>query len=132
MEIFAPLEGGLAFGAGLLKLLLESISALCVAIGLGRTIQLAFSLPRRSRHAPFLELRLTFGQWLALALEFQLSADIVATTISPSNSALIQLAAIAIIRTFLNYFLSKELETEAEFKQKSQQPFPSQPIEEGR
>lgn len=132
MEVFAPLEGSLAFRAGLLKLLLESISALCVVIGLVRTMQLAFSLPRRSRHAPFLELRLIFGQWLALALEFQLGADIVATTISPTTKALIELAAIAVIRTFLNYFLSKELETEAEFKQKSQQPFPSQPVEESR
>jgi uncharacterized membrane protein len=52
--------------------------------------------------------------WLALALEFQLAADILSTTISPSLEALGKLAIIAVIRTFLNYFLTKELETEAE------------------
>ena len=50
--------------------------------------------------------------WLSLALEFQLGADIVGTTVAPSLQALGNLALIAIIRTFLNYFLSKELEAE--------------------
>jgi len=57
---------------------------------------------------------LTFGLWLALALEFQLAADILSTTVSPSFEALGKLALIAVIRTFLNYFLNKELETESE------------------
>ena len=61
----------------------------------------------------FNEIRLTFGMWLALALEFQLAADILSTTISPSFEALGRLALIAMIRTFLNYFLSKELENES-------------------
>ncbi|MFB6276355.1 MAG: DUF1622 domain-containing protein, partial [Halothece sp.] len=60
----------------------------------------------------FIQIRLTFGMWLALALEFQLGADILTTTMSPSLDALIQLAVIAVIRTFLNYFLNKELEGE--------------------
>lgn len=130
MEIVEYLEGGLAFGAGVLKILLECISAFCVAVGLMRTIRLAFSLPRRSRPTLFVEIRLTFGQWLALALEFQLGADILATTISPTTEALIKLAAIALIRTFLNYFLNKELETEADLKEKSKQPYPSMTVEE--
>jgi uncharacterized membrane protein len=54
-------------------------------------------------------LRLKFGGWLALALEFQLASDIIKTTVAPSYENLIQLGAIAVIRTFLNYFLSKEL-----------------------
>jgi len=45
----------------------------------------------------------------------------VATTVTPTIEALAQLALIAIIRTFLNYFLSKELETElAREKEQSQ------------
>jgi hypothetical protein len=59
-------------------------------------------------------IRLTFGLWLALALEFQLAADILSTTVSPSLEALARLAIIAVIRTFLNYFLTKELEAESE------------------
>lgn len=58
--------------------------------------------------------RMLFGGWLVVALEFQLAADIVGTIISPSTEHLIELGAIALIRTFLNYFLSKELNEEME------------------
>lgn len=57
-------------------------------------------------------MRTRFGSWLALALEFQLAADILATTINPSLDELLKLAIIAVIRTFLNYFLSRELTAE--------------------
>ncbi|WP_205410079.1 DUF1622 domain-containing protein [Flavihumibacter solisilvae] len=56
--------------------------------------------------------RIKFGAWLVVALEFQLAADIVGTIISPTPGHLIELGAIAVIRTFLNYFLSKELNEE--------------------
>ena len=51
-----------------------------------------------------------------MALEFQLGADIVATTTSPSGENLIQLGAVAVIRTFLNYFLAKEVEAERQLE----------------
>lgn len=57
-------------------------------------------------------MRLNFGRWLSLALEFQLAADIVNTTVAPSFEALARLAIIALIRTFLNFFLTKELAAE--------------------
>lgn len=47
-----------------------------------------------------------------MALEFQLAADIVATTTTPSNENLIQLTVVAVIRTFLNVFLGREVEAE--------------------
>jgi uncharacterized membrane protein len=50
-----------------------------------------------------------FGGWLVVALEFQLAADIVGTIVSPTTAHLIELGAIAVIRTFLNYFLGREL-----------------------
>ena len=53
--------------------------------------------------------RMLFGGWLVVALEVQLAADIVSTIISPTTAHLIELGVIALIRTFLNYFLSKEL-----------------------
>jgi uncharacterized membrane protein len=53
-----------------------------------------------------------------LALEFQLGADILSTTIAPSPEALTQLAIIAVIRTFLNYFLNKELEKQYELQER--------------
>jgi uncharacterized membrane protein len=52
-----------------------------------------------------------YGTWLLLGLEFELAADIVETVISPEWMDIAQLGAIAVIRTFLNYFLEKDLET---------------------
>jgi uncharacterized membrane protein len=54
-----------------------------------------------------------FGIWLMLGLEFALAADIVRSAISPTWNDIGQLAAIAAIRTFLNYFLERDLATEA-------------------
>lgn len=51
-----------------------------------------------------------FGMWLLLGLEFELAADIVASVVSPSWQDIGELGAIAIIRTFLNYFLERDLE----------------------
>jgi uncharacterized membrane protein len=47
-----------------------------------------------------------------LALEFQLAADILSTAVAPTWEAIGKLAAIAVIRTVLNYFLTKEMEKE--------------------
>jgi uncharacterized membrane protein len=54
-----------------------------------------------------------FGMWLLLGLEFELAADIIRSVVSPTWRDLGQLGAIAVIRTFLNYFLEKDLETVA-------------------
>jgi len=53
---------------------------------------------------------LRFAVWLLLGLEFELAADIVRTAIAPTWTDIGQLAAIGLIRTFLNYFLEKDLE----------------------
>jgi uncharacterized membrane protein len=112
------LESGLAAIARLLKLSLEAISVLCILLGLVATVRLL--IPRRGQTAlvDLRTIRLSFGAWLASALEFQLGADILSTTISPTFQALGQLGAIAVIRTFLNYFLNKELEIEAKIQAK--------------
>jgi uncharacterized membrane protein len=51
-----------------------------------------------------------FAVWLLLALEFELAADVLRTTIAPTWNDIGQLASIAVIRTFLNYFLEKDIE----------------------
>ena len=50
------------------------------------------------------------GVWLLLGLEFELAADIIGSVISPTWLDIGELGAIAVIRTFLNYFLEKDLE----------------------
>jgi uncharacterized membrane protein len=65
---------------------------------------------RQGRTGRRKEVWLSFGMWLLLGLEFELAADIIRTVISPTWIQLGQLAAIAAIRTFLSYFLGKDLE----------------------
>ena len=52
---------------------------------------------------------LRYGRWLVAGLTFQLAADIIETSIAPSWDDIGRLAAIAAIRTFLNYFLERDL-----------------------
>jgi uncharacterized membrane protein len=52
-----------------------------------------------------------FGMWLLLGLEFELAADIVASVVAPTWQDIGELGAIAVIRTFLNYFLERDLES---------------------
>jgi uncharacterized membrane protein len=55
------------------------------------------------------EVWVDFGMWLLLGLQFALAADIVRSTIAPTWGDIGRLAAIAVIRTFLNYFLEKDI-----------------------
>lgn len=52
---------------------------------------------------------LTYARWLVAALTFQLGADIIESSIAPSWESIAQLGAVAVIRTFLNYFLERDL-----------------------
>jgi uncharacterized membrane protein len=50
-----------------------------------------------------------YARWLVSGLTFQLAADIIETAISPGWLDTGRLAAIAAIRTFLNFFLEHDL-----------------------
>ncbi|HVX41691.1 MAG TPA: DUF1622 domain-containing protein [Gemmatimonadaceae bacterium] len=93
----------------ILRLCAELAGALAIALG----VLLAFIGFLRAlvhRHAAeFTDVRLTLGRYLALALEFQLAADILSTSVAPSWEAIGKLAATAVIRTGLNFFLTREL-----------------------
>ena len=64
------------------------------------------------------EVRLTLGKWLAVALEFELAADILNTAVNASWSEIEKLAAIAALRTALNYFLDRDIRAESAPAQK--------------
>ena len=53
---------------------------------------------------------LRYARWLVAALTFQLAADIIETSISTSWQTIGRVGAIAVIRTFLNYFLERDVE----------------------
>ena len=63
-----------------------------------------------------------YARWLVAALTFQLAADIIESALTPSWEDIGRLAAIAVIRTFLNYFLGRDLAEEAaEAEKKAEQ-----------
>lgn len=57
---------------------------------------------------------LRYAHWLIAGLTFQLAADIIETAMAPSWDEIGRLAAVAVIRTFLNYFLDRDLKGAAE------------------
>ncbi|MQY03981.1 DUF1622 domain-containing protein [Actinomadura macrotermitis] len=67
---------------------------------------------RTRRAESFVPVRLNLGRFLALGLEFQLASDILRTAIAPTLREIGELAAIAAIRTALNYFLGREIKEE--------------------
>ncbi len=117
MELYDHLREVLEDIALFAVLALEMVSIFCVLIGFFKALTSfpGWHAAQRSQ-TPFLKVRISFGRWLALALEFQLAADILSTTIEPSFEDLLRLSIIAIVRTFLNYFLEKEIAEQIEFQ----------------
>lgn len=95
-----------------LRLIVETIGAGIVAIGVVLAGLLFVKALIARRVADFNAIRLTLARYLALALEFQLGADILSTAVAPSWTQIGKLGAIAIIRTTLNFFLSREMRDE--------------------
>lgn len=111
-----PLANLLGLVAEALKLVLEGAALIAVICGVVSAASLAARAAHPRATTALSDLRIRFGSWLAVALEFQLAADIVATTVGPSADALIQLGLIALIRTFLNFFLGRELIEQAKLQ----------------
>lgn len=93
----------------------EFAAAVIIAIAaVEATIKaLAIFLRRNSPGSAKNEVRMTLGRWLAVALEFELAADILNTAVTPTWSDIEKLAAIAALRTALNYFLEREIRAES-------------------
>jgi len=110
-ELIEAIRTNLDTWGELAEVILNALSLVCIVAGV--VISLVKSIEERRRlpgpHPLHTNFRRMFGGWLIVALEFQLAADIVGTIVSPTSQHLIELGAIALIRTFLNYFLSKEL-----------------------
>jgi uncharacterized membrane protein len=83
-------------------------------------------------HGERKELWRRFGMWLLLGLEFELAADIIGSVISPTWQDIGKLGAIAVIRTFLNFFLEKDLEHSEETGESAEpEPPPARARAEG-
>jgi uncharacterized membrane protein len=62
-----------------------------------------------SAHDEMRNVYLDYARYLIAGLTFQLAADIVSTTVAPDWNEIGRLASIAVIRTFLSYFLERDL-----------------------
>ena len=104
-ELFHSISNGLA-------LLVEMVAVLVVAFGSLEAFAklLWIVITPGATHGERKAIWRRFGMWLLLGLEFELAADIIDSVISPTWQDVGMLGAIAVIRTFLNYFLEKDLE----------------------
>jgi uncharacterized membrane protein len=97
--------------AAYVALAVETAAVLIVAFGAAEAVlrTLAHSLSKQTDPHWLKPIWIRFGTWLLLSLQFALAADIVRSAISPDWEQIGHLAAIAVIRTFLSYFLERDL-----------------------
>ena len=78
-------------------------------------------LVRRSHPQPdsIESIRLRLGRVLALGLEFTIASDILRTAVAPTRQDIMNLGAIVLLRTLLNYFLEREIRMGDERKSRS-------------
>lgn len=101
-------------GVEWLRLVVEAVGALIICVGLLLALRGLAGHWLEGNQGAFNPVRLTFARYLAMALEFQLAADILSTAVSPSWDQLGKLAVVAVIRTALNFFLTREIREERE------------------
>lgn len=107
-----PVEQTIYTAVQWLKLGVETVGAIIIGIGVAVAFYRLVKMLLAQQPDVFNRIRLDLARYLALALEFQLGADILSTAISPTWAQIGKLGAIAIIRTGLNYFLMREMEQE--------------------
>ncbi len=112
ITLFGRTEEGVVAAVQWLKLGVELVGATIIFLGILTAGGLLVKALLARRTVDFTAIRLTLARYLALALEFQLGADILSTAIAPSWEQIGKLGAIAVIRTALNFFLSKEMQEE--------------------
>jgi len=112
--------------ARLAVLLIEAAAVLVITFGsLEALFKLLVVMARPSTsHGMRKAIWRRFGVWLLLGLEFALAADIITSVISPTWQDIAELGAIAVIRTFLNYFLEHDLENAETAAERAQTSVP--------
>lgn len=121
-------ESALRSMVDLMVRLIEAGGAVVIMIGaIVAIVKFVVALGRRDINQ-FSAVRLSLARFLVLGLEFQLAADVLRTAISPTFEEIGKLAAIAAIRTILNYFLNREIAQEQqEIEQAKSRPTAPRP-----
>jgi uncharacterized membrane protein len=90
---------------------IDGLALLAVVVGtvevLGRLVRAAVRpMTDMERRAAWLR----YARWLVAALTLQLAADIIETSVTTDWQTIGRVGAIALIRTFLNYFLERDVD----------------------
>jgi uncharacterized membrane protein len=101
----------LAYVAGSAVTIIHAMALFIVIVGtieaFFRSLRVLFSPSANGRS--FRDVYLRYARCLIGALTFQLAADIIESAIAPTWDEIGRLGAIALIRTFLNFFLERDL-----------------------
>lgn len=112
------MESLLHVSAAYVTLALQAVAIVIVAFGSARAV-VNITRGAFSSHPGAVDQRaewLDYARWLVAALTFQLAADIVATSFAPTWDELGRLVVVAVVRTFLSYFLDREMEHAARLR----------------
>jgi len=105
--------------------LIDALALLVIVVG---TIQVSIKVARASFKPLGDQLArqawLRYARWLVAGLTLQLAADIIETSISTSWQTIGRVGAIAVIRTFLNYFLERDVEQQQRECEPAKSPQP--------
>lgn len=105
------MKEGLTLVAEYAVVIIHAMALVIVAIGtlqaFLQSIQIIFS--QAAAGTQFRSAYIRYARWLVGGLTFQLAADIIESSIAPSWEEIGRLGAIAVIRTFLNFFLERDL-----------------------
>jgi uncharacterized membrane protein len=105
------MEAWLEAAAHWVGLAIEGMALLVIAWGsvealtAGSRVMISATATRHEKRHVWLR----YSRWLVAGLTFQLAADVVHTSIAPTWDDIGRLAAIAAIRTFLSYFLERDM-----------------------
>lgn len=106
------LESWLKVAIGYLTAITEISAAMVIGFAViqGIFTYLRQLLSRSRIHSGSTEMiRLQLGRGLALGLEFSVASDILRTAVAPNRQDILNLGAIVLLRTLLNYFLEREI-----------------------
>jgi len=90
-----------------IALLALILIALATLVAFGKMLLIML---RGGNNALRREIWLEYGRWLVAGLTLQLAGDIIESAIYTTWDSIGQLAAIALVRTFLNYFLERDIQ----------------------
>jgi uncharacterized membrane protein len=112
----------LAIATGYAIIVIDGMAMVVIVVGTVETFFAGLRVMLSSTDGHYQrDIWLRYARWLVAGLTFQLAADILETAVTESWDAVGRIAAVALIRTFLNYFLDRDL-TEVRNRQREKDP----------